>query len=117
GPSRPQRRIVPEDRRLDLAQLWPRLETELVRDPLPEVPERFERLRLASRCIERAHQLRVQALAVWVHRRELLDLRHESRAGAGVEIVVDPLLERREAQLLEPAGGEVREPAALQVDE
>src|SRR4051794_40857539 len=60
---------------------------------------RFERLRLAARPVEREHQLGTQALAERMRTHEAVELGDELRVAAADEVGVDPLFERRHAQL------------------
>ena len=62
-----------------------------------------ERLGLAARAVEREHQLPAQPLTQREPLDERLELGDELRALAELEVGVDPLLERLEPQLLEPA--------------
>ena len=74
-----------------------------------ELPRAFavhlERVGLAARAVEREHLLAAQPLAQRVLRRKPLELAHERRVPPEHELGVDPLLERREAKLLEPLDG------------
>ena len=58
-----ERRIVPEDRLLQLLQRGPRLEAELVLHRLACPPERVERRRLPIAPVEGEHQLPAEPLA------------------------------------------------------
>ena len=64
---------------------------------------RLQRLGLTPRSVEREHQLAPQALPQRVLRDQRLELADELSAAAELEVGVDPLLERLQAQLLEPA--------------
>ncbi len=64
-----------------------------------------EGFRLPSRAVEREHPLTPQALSQRVLRDEDLELGGEHGMPSERELRVDPVLERRESQLLEPLGG------------
>jgi hypothetical protein len=85
------------------AQLLARLEPELVHEHSPRLLVRLERVRLAAGAVEREHQLRPELFAQRVLFDQLLDLTYQLGCGPEREIGLDPLLERREPQLLEPA--------------
>ena len=89
-----ERRILAEDRELELAQAWPRLDPELVDEPCPRGLEGGERLRLAARPVEREHQLAAQPLAQRVLRDERLELGDELGVPTEREVGLDPPLER-----------------------
>ena len=92
-----------EDRLLELAQLAAGLDPELLDERPPRLLVGLERLGLAARAVEREHQLAAQALAQRVLVDQRLELADERRRGApSARSRVDPLLERSEAQLLEP---------------
>ena len=60
---------------------------------------------LAARAVEGDHLLTAQPLAQRALRRERLQFAHERRMPPEQELGVNPLLERREAKLLEPLDG------------
>ena len=60
---RVDRRVLSEDRPLELAERRPRLEAELVKQRLPGVAIDVERIGLTTRPVQRQHQLPLQALA------------------------------------------------------
>ena len=103
-PSRAQRPAPgpDEDRPLELLQLDPRLEPELVGQERPRPPIDVETLRLTARPVEGEHELRAEALAVRVLGDQGLELGDERELTAERELGVDPLLDRRQPQLLEP---------------
>jgi hypothetical protein len=100
--NRGDRRVVREDRLLQLPEIGPRLEAELVGEDAPRLLERLERVRLAAAAIESEHQLRPQPLSERVV--------GERRAKRGCELTVlaerernlELLLERVDMQGLEP---------------
>ena len=67
----------------------------------PAAPVGSERIRLPAAAIEREHELSEQTLTRRVIGDERLELRHERRPLAGVELGRDPLLARRDSELVE----------------
>ena len=96
-----KRGVLDEDPLLELAEVGPGLEAQLVRERRSCVPVDGERIRLAARTIEREHELTSDALAVRMPADELLELSDELRMAAECEIGVDPVLGRRQAELVE----------------
>ena len=90
---------------------------KLVDERLPRRAVGLERLGLPPGAVEREHQLAAQALAQRVLGDERLELGHERRVPAERELGLDPLLERREPQLLEPLDGRARERLVREVGE
>ena len=68
-----------------------------------------ERLGLSPQTVERQHQLRLQALAQRVGVREALELGQKVEISLELELRLEPLLERDQAQLLEALGLNARE--------
>jgi hypothetical protein len=91
---------VVEDRLLELSKGVAGLDPELV-EPTPRLPVDVESFRLASRSVEREHELGGQALAVRVLGDQGLELRDHAGMPAELEIRIDPFLECCQAQLLE----------------
>ena len=112
-----QRRVLDEDRPLELLQLDARLEPELVVQERPRPPVDLEPFGLPAAAVEREHQLRAEALAVGVLGDERLELGDERELAAERELGVDPLLDRRQPQLLEPLDLDPRERLELEVGE
>ena len=112
-----QRRVLAQDRLLELAQAGAWLEADLV-----ELPARplicGERIGLTAGRVEREHELAAQALAQRFLVDQPLELRDELRRTAELEIDVDALLDSAEAQLVEPRplGGRPRKADALERD-
>ena len=105
SPGRPpalERRVLPQDRPLEPLQLLARLEPELVRQLAPGHPVASQRLGLAAGAVEREHQLAAQALPQRMLGDERLELADELGVTAERQVGVDPLLERRQPQLLQP---------------
>ena len=91
-----------EDRALERLERRRRLDPEALDERLPRRAVGLERLGLPARAVEREHQLAAEPLAQRVLGDERLELGDERGVPAEREVCVDPLLERREAQLLEP---------------
>ncbi len=106
-------RVVREDRLLDPPQVRPRLEPQLVAEDAPCLLERLQRVGLAAAAIEGDHQLPPQALAERVVRERRPDCRRELAVLSERERHFELLLERVDAQRLEPAclGAEPRRAA------
>ena len=84
--ERGERRVLAQDRALQLAQPRARLEPELLHEPGARVAIDRQRLLLAPRAVEREHQLAAQLLAQRMLARERVELgdqqRHARRAPA-----------------------------------
>src|SRR6266850_2090180 len=90
-----------EDCLVHLAQIGPRLEAKLVGQRASCILVRVERIGLASRPIQRKHQLRAEALGMWMLPDQGLDLRHYLEVMPERELAVDPVFERATSQLFE----------------
>ena len=110
-----QRRVLREDRPFELLQLEPGLEPELVVQAVPRLPVHLEPVGLPAAAVEREHQLRPETLAERVVGAERFELGHERQVAAERELGVDALLDRGEAQLLEPLGLDPCEPLELEI--
>ena len=97
------RRVVREDRLLEPPKLRPRLEPQLVGEYAPRLLEGFQRIRLAAAAVKRQHQLPPQPLSEGVVRQRRRERRHELSMLAEREPDLEVLLERVDAQRLEPA--------------
>lgn len=97
-----ERRVLLEDRLLELLERPPGLETELFHQRAPRVLIGLQRLRLASTPVEGQHQLPARALAQRVAGDEGFELGDEISLASEREVGVDPFLDGRQAQLLEP---------------
>ena len=93
-----------EDRGLELLQLAPRVEAEVLDQRRPHAPEGVERFGLPAGAVERQHQLRVHTLAVGMFGGQRLELADHRAVLAERELDVEPLLERGEPQSGEPVG-------------
>ena len=78
-----ERRILAQDRLLELAEGAVGLDPELVDESLPRGPIGGERLRLPARAVESEHQLGSRTLPERVLRHERLELAHELSVPAG----------------------------------
>ena len=109
-PGQVERRVVGEDRVVQVLQLGARLDPDLVDERVPRVAVGLERLRLAAGAIQREHPLGVQVLAQRIRSDERVELPDHVGVAALREIGVDRALRRTHAQLLEPAdlGGRER---------
>jgi hypothetical protein len=104
-----ERRVLPEDRPLELLQRRARLEPEFVDEDLARVAVDVERLRLPARAVERRHERQPRALAERVLGHEGLELGHRLAVAPEREVGVEAELERRETDLLEPDDRGLRE--------
>ena len=86
---------------LQRAQLFARLEPEVVHQYPARVLVDSQRVRLPAGTVERAHQLTPESLPQGVLLDELLELSHQILARTKREIRIDPLFERRESRLLQ----------------
>ncbi|HET7044980.1 MAG TPA: hypothetical protein VFI37_09040 [Gaiellaceae bacterium] len=98
-----------QNARLKLAQPGRRLEAELLDEEPASLRVHCERIRLASRAVEREHQVLAQALPHRALRDQSLEIGDERHVVACGKLRLEPLLERREAQLLEPHDLALRE--------
>ena len=95
--------VLTQDRLLELAQLAAGLDPELVDERAARVLVGAERLGLAPRAVQRAHELAAQALAQRVLGDQRLELGHDVAAPER-EVGLDAIRGRLQAQLLEPLG-------------
>ena len=96
-----ERRVLAQDRALELLQRRARLDSQLVDERAPGGLVGGQRLGLAPRPVQREHQLAAQALAKGVLGRQRVELRDERGVPAESEVGVDPHLDREEVHLLE----------------
>src|SRR5439155_23167356 len=94
---------------LELLQLEPGLDAELLAERLARAAVELKRVGLPARAIEREHQLRPWPLPERFLRDQLFELRDEACVAAEREVCVDALLERREPLVLKPRAGVARE--------
>ena len=110
-------RVLAEDRPLELLQLPPRLDAQLVDEQPPGGANRLERLRLPAGAVERQREPAPQALAVGMLGDRGLELGHDGGVGAQLEAGVRLQLEGGEPQLLEPRRGRPRHRLVREVGE
>ena len=87
---------------LELLERPPRLEAQLVHERAPRVLVGLERLGLTAGAVEGEHELRAHPLPVRVRRREPLELADQLRVAAERQVGVEAVLDRGQAQLLQP---------------
>src|SRR5205807_1316098 len=104
-----ERRVLYEDRLLELLQRRTRLDTELVNERPPRSLVCVERLRLAAGPVERKHELGAQALAQRMLCDKRLKLSDELRVAAEGEIGLDSLHDCDHAALLQELSRRERE--------
>ena len=100
-PSRRQPGLVSEDRGLEAPDRLARLEAELV-ESRPVGVVGAERIGLAARRVERAHDELAGPLAQRMLPDERLELRDDVGGAAELDVGRDPLLPGDEAELVEP---------------
>ena len=98
-----------EDLGLKLAQLGARLDAELVDETGAGSLIHVQSLRLPARTVQRDHELPQEALAQRVLGDEPLELADDVAVATELEIGVDPLRERGEAELVQPPDLRLRE--------
>ena len=106
-----ERRVLSQDRLLELSERTPGLDPQLVDECVPAVSVRRERLGLPARAVEREHQLLARPLSERMLGDEGLELTDELAVPPGGEVCVDPLLEAAQVELVQSgdlALGEVR---------
>ncbi len=79
-----------------------RIDAELLRQHGPRPLERRQGLGLSVRSVQGEHQPAPQSFAQWVGLRQALELRDHLDVAAEVEASLDLLLERLQAEFLEP---------------
>ena len=84
-----------KDRLLEMLQLGPGLETEIIDECSPRVCVHAECLRLPARAVQGEHQLRPQALPERMALDQCVELGDEAMVVAKRELCVEPFLERR----------------------
>ena len=112
-----QLRILIEDRSFEAAQFRPRLDGELLDQSGSRRPIGVQSVRLPARAVEREHELAAQALRQRVLGDETLELADELAVTTEREIRVDAILERGQANLLEPSDLALRPRFVGELDE
>ena len=100
--GRPQRGVVAQDRRLQLAKGRRRLQAELLQQQLPDLAVGLEGLGLAAAAVQGEHELAAEPLAQRMLADQALQLADELAAGAKSQVGLDPFLQADQAQLVEP---------------
>src|SRR3954469_18510982 len=98
-----------EDGCLELAQLRPWLDPELLDQPLPSLAVRSQRVGLASGAVERNHPQLPQVLAQRVLAAERLQLADHLAVPAFGEVDLDPSFDGDQGELLESGAGALGE--------
>ena len=112
-----ERRILAQDRLLELLQRRAWLDPQLVHQQPPPLAVPVERLRLPPRAIEGEHQLGARALPQRLLRDEPLELGDDACVLAQLQLGVDALLERMQTQLGQPARGRLCERLLVKLGE
>ena len=110
-----QRRVLPQDRLLQLAQRRARLDPQLFYQRPPRRLVDGERVGLPAATVQREHQLGAHALAQRVLGGERLQLGDQIGVATERQIGLDPLLQHREAKLLQPRDRRLRERLVAEV--
>src|SRR5579864_2258437 len=112
-----ERAIMSEHGSLELLESRAEFDPELLYERGPSRAEGRERVGLPSRAVEREHQLDSEALAERLRGDKQLQLPDQLGMTSEREVGVDPPLEGREAQLLQPADRSLGERLAGQLAE
>src|SRR5215213_5216491 len=96
-------RVLPQDRAVQLLEAAARIDAELVHEHTARVVVGLKGLRLTPGAVEREHQLTPKTLAERVLFDEQIELADELAVRASLELGLDPLFDRCQAQVLEPA--------------
>jgi hypothetical protein len=97
-----ERGILAQDRLLEVTERLARLDAELFDESLAGLAVDAESFCLTARAIEGEHQLPAHALAEGVARGQRFELGHERVVVAERKLRLDALLDRDQAQLLQP---------------
>jgi hypothetical protein len=96
-----EQRVLVQNRELELAQLSPRLDPELIHEPCAEVGVGGERVDVAARAVEGEHLLAAQALPERLCADKRVKLADQLDVSAGGELLLHVLLEAGEPQFLQ----------------
>ena len=111
-----KRCLLRQNRALKPLKLGRRLDPDLVDESPSCLAVGGECVGLPSCAIEREQFLQApQTFAQWLLRHKRLELRNDRRVASELEVELDPGLERRQAQLLEPADGCLDEGLVLEI--
>ena len=108
--------ILREHPGLQLAKLAARFQPELFDAPQASLAICLQRVGLAPAAVQGEHELASQPVTQRVGLHERFDLGHERPMTGQGQIRVDALLQRRQAQLVEPRDLVLREPRVGEVD-
>ncbi len=100
--SRFEHPLLAKDLAVELLERPARLDPQLVDEQPPARVERLQRISLTAGSVERQHQLRTQALAQRVCAQERLDHRDHLVMPLELELGLDEILGRGQAELFEP---------------
>ena len=117
GRGRIELRFVTKDRALELMEERARLDPELGDEETPGLLIKRESVGLSPRSVQDEHQVGTQSLAVGMLRRQCLQLPDQLGVATERQIGFDPILERREPQLLQASRLRLREPSLGEVRE
>ena len=109
--------VLAENRGLELAQLRAGIDAKLLDEGLACSAVGSERVRLATRAVEREHELRAGALAQRLGLDERLELGDELGVTAQCQVGIDALLDDDGSQLLEARDLRLRERLVDEVGE
>src|SRR5262249_10184928 len=112
-----KRRILAEDRPLELLQLLAGLDPELVDEHGPPALVDRQRIRLAPAAVEREHELGTYVLAVGMCRDERLEGRDDIGVPAELELGIVKLRPDDELELLETGDLRLREQLEPEIGE
>ena len=112
-----ERRVLTEDRLLELHDRPARREAELVHQHVPRVLVGVQRLGLPAGAVKREHQLPAQPLAQRMTRDEGLELGDDLVGTSEREVGLDPFLDGGQAELLEAGDLLLRERVEAEVGE
>ena len=96
-----KRRILSQDRPLELLQLGGGIDSKLLHERAASVLEGLECLGLAPDAVERKHQVPTQAFPIRMRSDERLELWYQRLVGAAREVGLDPALDRVQVELFE----------------
>ena len=94
--------VLAKDPLVQQLEIARRIDAELLRQHGPRPLERRQGLRLPVRSVQGEHQPAPESFAQWVGLRQAFELRDHLDVAAEVEASLDLLLERLQAELLEP---------------
>ena len=102
-------RILGQDGPLEPLELRPGLQPELAREQPAAVPVDLQRVALPAAAVEREHRLAAQALAQRIRSDERVELSDELAVATELQQRFDPVLRRREPEIVETADVVTRE--------